>query len=157
MTDGDRREPLWASSLADQPQREPDVFVRWERDEPEPPPPRAEVARRPAGVWAWLAAAAALLLAAAVVSALTRGGSVAVVTVPSYWDDIPMTCRTARVAHGPRGIELFECRAPSGELPPGVYRSPDSQWSSDLTRQRALVDGIVISDDGVARGWAVYR
>ena len=68
-----------------------------------------------------------------------------------------MRCDTARIQQTGRALELFRCRATGGgTLPTGVYRSPRSQWTSDLTRIDARVNLIEIFPDGELVGWAAY-
>jgi hypothetical protein len=68
-----------------------------------------------------------------------------------------MTCETARFEQDARAFELFECHALDGAtLPYGVYETPESQWTSDLTRQNAIENVIVISREGQLKGMAVY-
>lgn len=151
MSDGDQRSPLWATSLA--PEREPEPG----RDDgaPDGPPP---VAAQPP--FNPRVAAVRLLVLAAIVglaAALAGRGSVTLAEVPSSWGPVPMTCDTARFEEEDRAVELFSCRATAGgTLPPGVYRSPASRWTSDLTRRDALVNEMVIAPDGDLTGVAVY-
>lgn len=160
MTGGDGRKPLWADSLADQPRADyDDVVIRVLEDEPEedvrPAPARRERApeRRRVPRWAVVAAAVMLLLAVA----FEGRGSITIEDAPSYWGDVPMRCDTVRLAAGDEAVEQFTCRAVGGRsLPPGLYRSPDARWNSDLTGQRARQSRIRISPDGEVTGWATY-
>jgi hypothetical protein len=159
------REPLWASSLARQPRAGDDVVATWERDddddddEPSPPPAPAPAAATVHDFWPQAIALGAALFAVLVLvaAALTSSGTLTVRDVSSGWDDVPMTCRTLRLEDGDRALEAFRCHAVgAGRLPPGVYRSPDSQWTSDITRRDALADAMRISRSGVLTGVAVY-
>ena len=156
MTEG--REPLWASSLADQPPRYDDVSVSWElEEEPKAPkapkPPKEPRDRRLLpGLLIVLGVVFAFALAA-----LTDGGTLAVDDLPSGWGDTPMICKTARIQDGGAAFEMFRCHAVGGGvLPPGVYRSPESQWTSDFTRRDARASEIRIGTDGEVHGWAAY-
>ena len=156
-------EPLWASSLKDQP-RHDDVTVHVVREEPGAPAPRP---RRPAPdapagdapfalrgiVLGTLAAVVVIALA----TLLADRGSLIVKDVPSSWGDVSMTCKTTRLEQDGHAFELFNCHADrGGTLPPGVYRSPESQWTSDLTRRDARANVIRITPDGQLYGWAAY-
>jgi hypothetical protein len=155
MTAGDKREPLWASSLADQPQRTCDA-VPPEPDEAQEAPPRpiAEPRVGPRAV-AFGGLAVTVMVVLAMLAA--DRGSFKVEDVPSFWEDIEMTCRTARLERDDRALEVFSCQAVrGGTLPPGIYRSPDAQWTSDLTRRDARANAIEISPDGELTGWATY-
>ena len=156
----DKREPLWADSLARQPERDfDDVSVRWEHDEPAavPKPPRTDEGdRRRVAFGPFLVGLVVLAALAWMVTASPRGG-LTVKDVPSAWGDVPMTCRTARLEQDGGAVEVFHCRAVGGgSLPPGTYRSPDSQWTSDITRVDARADVIEITPDGRVDGWAAY-
>jgi hypothetical protein len=152
------REPLWASGLASQPRPDYDVIVRVLDDEPDdeplgpqepqPSPPSRRV------VVAGAVAIVVLLLAIA-----TEGrGSLMIVDVPSGWGEVDMTCRTERLEEGDRAVERFWCRAIGGRpLPAGTYRSPGSQWTSDITRRDAEESWVRISRDGEVEGWATYK
>ena len=84
-------------------------------------------------------------------------GSLIIEDVPSGWGDVPMICDTERLADGDRAIERFWCRAVGGrELPTGTFRSPGSQWRSDITRLPAKRSLVRISEDGEVEGWAIY-
>ena len=156
MSGGDRYEPLWADSLADQPR--PDVIARVVEDEDDAPPPPPRPEDGPPGHLRALAFAALPLLAVmAVLLARESGGSLTVEDVPSFWNDIPMTCHTVRLEQDARAVEWFQCRAlGGGSLPPGLYESVDSRWRSDLTRERARSSRIRIAPDGKLVGRASY-
>lgn len=156
MTSGDDRPaPLWASSLAHQARREEAVA-----------PPAAEDAmatavHREIQLPVGQRAVALFLLAAVTVVALAASlaghNSMSVEDVPSYWGDVRMTCHTARFERDERALELFRCHAiGGGTLPPGVYASPDSIWTSDITRRNARLNAMRISPDGELTGWAAY-
>lgn len=156
MSRRDRPEPLWASSLADQRQPHDDVIVRVLEEEPEergerPAPPPKE--RRPARLAPGLLAALPL---AALVIALEGDGPA--IDLPSYWGDVPMTCKTLRLERNGRAGEWFGCRAlAGGRLPAGLYTPPESNWRSDVTRRSASDSRIRITRDGEVRGWALYE
>jgi hypothetical protein len=156
MTGGDQREPLWASSLADQPRPDYDdvtVRVLEEPDETASPPGDRQGAPR----WKLMVGALPAIAIVALAIALEDGGALTIAEVPSYWGDAPMTCDTVRFEQGERAVEWFSCRALAGRrLPPGLYRSPDSQWTSDITRLDARQNVIRISPEGKVVGWATY-
>jgi hypothetical protein len=147
---GDRHEPLWASSLADQPRREEDFA-------PVAPVKRAAPTRRRPGQGAAAVVAIVAVVAVLLMAPLAERSALLIEDVPSYWGDVQMTCHTARFADDDRALELFNCRAiDGGTLPPGVYGSPDDTWTSDITRRDARVNRIRISPDGALTGWAAY-
>jgi hypothetical protein len=77
--------------------------------------------------------------------------------LPSYWGSVEMTCATVRVEEDGRALEFFLCKAQgAGQLPPGDYRPPESNWRSDFDRRRATDHAIRISPNGVVLGWARY-
>jgi len=77
--------------------------------------------------------------------------------LPSYWGSVEMTCATARVEEDGRALEYFLCKAQgAGQLPPGDYRPPETNWRSDFDRRRATDHAIRISPNGVVLGWARY-
>lgn len=146
--------PLWADALAEQPDRGfDDVFAEIVPEEPEETPRDSPLSalRVPA------AFVTAVVLTAAAVATSTRDIDVTFTEVPSAWGQVPMECATTRLEQGPRALELFRCRAVgAGRLPPGRYGSPESQWTSDITRVDAVVSRIVIERSGQMEGWAVY-
>ena len=151
-----QHESLWAGSPAQQRHRLDDVVARWERDETPAPPPRRSHARQPVAPRTALGALAAIVVVALAI-ALPARDSLAVEDVASYWEDVPMTCHTARFEQGERALELFRCHAVGGgALPPGVYRSPDARWTSDITRRDAQANQMEISPGGELAGWAAY-
>jgi hypothetical protein len=154
MTGGDQREPLWASSLADQPRREEEPLrVRAPVEPQERPEPPPVTHGRPLIVLGALAAVTMVSLAIA----LAGDPWMTVEELPSAWGDVPMTCETMRLEQDERALEWFRCFAVGGgALPPGVYRSPVSQWTSDVTRRDAVVNEIEITPDGELTGWAAY-
>ena len=156
MTGGDQREPLWASSLADQPRREAEpARVRAPADSQERPAPSITREREGRPLVALGALAAVTIVALAI--ALAGDKWMTVEDLPSAWGDVPMTCETMRLEQGDRALEWFRCYAVGGgALPPGVYRSPVSQWTSDVTRRDAVVNEIEIAPDGELTGWAAY-
>jgi hypothetical protein len=156
MTGGDQRKSLWADPLADEPERESDVVARVLPDDPEPSPPRAHP-RKSVRPRAFALGMLGAIVVVALATAQAGGGSLAVDDVPSAWNEVPMTCKTARFEQGRRALELFRCHAlGGGTLPPGVYRSPDSLWTSDITRRDARANVMEISPEGELRGWAAY-
>ena len=77
--------------------------------------------------------------------------------LPSYWENVEMTCATVRVGEDGRALEYFLCKAQgAGRLPPGDYRPPETDWRSDFDRRRATDHAIRISPNGVVLGWARY-
>lgn len=158
MTGADPGGPLWASSLADQPRPDYDDVIVRVLEEPEEAGPTAPRERQPpAGRRTLLVGVLAWLGAVSLVIALERPGPLTIADVPSGWFDIPMTCHTVRLEREDGAEELFNCRALGGRrLPPGLYRSPRSQWTSDITRRDAKESRIRISPDGELVGWARY-
>ena len=159
MTGRKPPEPLWFNWKGDRDPPEHDdvtvrVLVEPEEDEEDGPSPAEQPReRRPALVLAALAALGIVLLAIG----LRDRTSLTIAHVPSFWTDVPMICHTGRVDEDGRGIEWFECRAVGDRpLPPGLYSTPESQWTSDLTREDARETRIRISPDGEVAGWAVY-
>jgi hypothetical protein len=138
-------EPLWAENLRRQPGRQPE----------EPAKPKSRPF--PAGL--------ALAIAALVISAVLLGvtvnahsSRVTFADLPSYWGSVEMTCATWRIEAGDGTLEVFRCRPRgSGELPPGTYRPPETNWNSDFDRRPAADHAIRISASGEVVGWAHYR
>jgi hypothetical protein len=140
--------PLWSGRLA-QPREDAydDVFAP--PPEPEEPPRRD---RRLAVATGILAVVAIVLLIVA-----SNLGTSQLRELASSWSGEPMRCTTARFERGDHAFELFACHAVAGgELPPGVYRTPETQWTSDLTRRDAFANVIEISPRGELSGWALY-
>jgi len=136
--------PLWAASLRREASPKPEAAPK-----PKPPSFRA----RPA------LAIAALVVFAVLLGVIVSDDSsrVTFAKLPSYWGSVEMTCATVRVEEDGRAIEYFLCRAQgAGELPPGEYRPPESNWRSDFDRRRATDHAIRISPNGVVLGWARY-
>jgi hypothetical protein len=160
MTGGDQREPLWASSLADQPRPNHDDGVVRVLDDPKeipPPPGDLQRVRRRRLILGVVAAIGLVALLISVRSTSEGRRWLTIQDVPSYWGDIPMMCHTVRLEQDERAVEWFWCRAVGGRrLPPGLYRSPDSQWTSDITRRPARQSRVRISRDGEVVGWATY-
>ena len=129
------------------------MIVRVLEEEPEEvPSPSSPRRRRPLV----LGTVGALGLVALVV-AQGGGGRLIAEEVPSGWGDVEMTCDTLRLEKDGRAIERFTCRALGGQpLPAGLYESPESQWTSDITRVQAKKSRIRISPDGEVEGWATY-
>jgi hypothetical protein len=145
--DDDREpyEPLWAESLRREASPKPEAAAK-----PKPPsfPPR------PA-----LAIVAVVVCAAVLVGAIVSDDSsrVTFANLPSYWESVEMTCATVRIEEDDRTIEIFRCKAQgAGQLPPGTYRPPETNWNSDFDRRRATDLTIRISPNGVVVGWALY-
>ena len=142
--DRERYEPLWAESLRREgsPKREAAA-------KPKPPPFRA----RPA------LAIMALVVFAVFLGVIVNDDSsrVTFADLPSYWGSVEMTCAAVRVEEDDRALEVFRCEAPgAGRLPPGDYRAPESNWSSDFDRRQSNGPAIRISPNGVVVGWARY-
>src|SRR3954464_2347256 len=71
------------------------------------------------------------------------------VDVSSYWNDVPLECRTTKVLLGDQDVEWFRCRdLTSLRPPPGRYRSPGTLWYSDVDGRPAVKHDIVISPAG---------
>ena len=144
--DDDREpyEPLWLESL----RREAS------------PKPEAAAKRKPP----WFPSRPALAIVALVVfgvllSVIVSDDSsrVTFAKLPSYWGSVEMTCATVRVEEDDRALEFFRCNAQgAGQLPPGDYRPPETNWRSDFDRRRATDHAIRISRNGVVLGWAHY-
>lgn len=152
MPEAPRTSSLWADSPAEQPgDAYLDIFR--ERDAAPPvAPPSDERATR--ALFLGMGCLTAVLLIAL---NLADRGSFTVARTPSAWGDIPMTCEAVRVQRQGAAIELFSCRAvDAGRLPPGLYRSPQSRWTSDITRRDAFANMIRIAPGGRMNGWAVY-
>ena len=161
------RRSLWADYQEEEPQPGADrARVLWSGHEDEPevadeavrePAPPSDIVTQPLRPAAVAFGAIAAIFVVALATTLPGRGTLAVGEVPSYWERIPMRCETARIQQPDRAIELFRCRAlAGGRLPPGVYRSPGSQWTSDITRRDARANVIRIGPDGELRGWAIY-
>jgi hypothetical protein len=89
---------------------------------------------------------------------LGREAHVVTAGVPSYWEQIPLTCETSRIEAGSRTLEWFTCRHEpgTGRPAPGRYDERDTSWYSDVDRRRARIHDIVVARSGVVRGWAGY-
>ena len=144
--EGDREpyKPLWAESLRREASPKPEAAAK-----PKPPSFRS----RPALAIVALVAFAGLL-------GVIVGDDPSRVTfaeLPSYWGSVEMTRATVRVGEERRALEFFLCKAQgAGQLPPGDYRPPDTNWRSDFDRRGATDHAIRISPNGVVLGWARY-
>jgi hypothetical protein len=136
--------PLWAESLRRGASPKPEAAAN-----PKPPSFRA----RPA-----LAIVALIMLGVLLGVIVSDDPSrVTFAELPSYWGSVEMTCATARVEEDGRALEYFLCKAQgAGQLPPGDYRPPETNWRSDFDRRRATDHAIRISPNGVVLGWARY-
>ena len=156
MTRRRRYKPLWADLPPDEPDPYADVSMQWtvEEGEPEQVDSAPQEPPRPRQI----GSVAALALAGVVVALAARAGNTfSAETVPSAWGDIAMRCDTMRLKSGAKAVEAFSCRATDGsQLPPGRYESPETQWTSDITREDALTSVIEISGDGELNGVATY-
>ena len=144
--DDDREpyEPLWAESLRREASPKPEIPAK-----PKPP----SFPARPALAIVALVAFAVLL--GVIVSAHSSRFTFA--DLPSYWGSVKMTCATVRIEEDDRTLEIFRCHAPgAGQLPPGAYRPPESNWNSDFDRRLAADHAIRISPTGEVLGWALY-
>ena len=144
--DDDREpyEPLWAESLRREPSPKPEAAAN-----PKPP----SFPARPA------LAIVALVVLAVLLGVIVSDDSsrVTFADLPSYWGSVEMTCATVRVEEEGRALEFFFCKAHgAGQLPPGDYRPPETNWRSDFDRRRATDHAIRISPNGVVLGWARY-
>jgi hypothetical protein len=137
-------EPLWLESLRRTPSPKPDAPAK-----PKPP-------SFPAGpALAILALVAFAVLLGVIVNA--HSSRVTFADLPSYWGSVKMTCATIRIEEDDRTLEFFRCNAQgAGQLPPGAYRPPETNWNSDFDRRRATDHAIRISPTGVVLGWALY-
>ena len=136
--------PLWAESLRREASPKPEAAAK-----PKPP----SFPSRPA------LAIVALVVFAVLLGAIVSDDSsrVTFANLPSYWESVEMTCATVRVDEDGRALEFFFCKAQgAGQLPPGDYRPPESNWRSDFDRRRATDHAIRISPTGEVRGWALY-
>ena len=144
--DDDREpyEPLWAESLRRTASPKPEAPAK-----PKPP-------SFPAGpVLAIVALVAFAVLLGVIVSA--HSSRVTFDDLPSYWGSVEMTCATVRIEEDDRTFEFFRCNAQgAGQLPPGAYRPPGTNWNSDFDRRRATDHAIRISPTGEVLGWALY-
>lgn len=154
-----RSKPLWADGLAEQPEPDyDDVIVRVLEEEESEDAPAPARRGAPQGRRAFVIAAVAAAAIVGLAAALAPRTAFTLDDVPSFWGDVPMTCKTARFAQDERAVEFFWCRATSGEsLPPGLYESPESSWTSDITRRPARSSRIRITPDGEVAGWATYQ
>ena len=137
-------EPLWAESLRRTRSPKPEAAA-----EPKPP-------LLPAGpALAIVAVVAVAVLVGAIVSA--DSDRVTFANLPSYWESVEMRCATVRIEEDDRTLEFFRCKAQgAGQLPPGAYRPPETNWNSDFDRRLATDHEIRISPNGVVLGWARY-
>jgi len=137
-------EPLWAESLRRTGSPRPEAPAK-------PTPPSF-----PAGP---ALAIVALVAFAVLLGVIVSGQSsrVTIADLPSYWENVEMTCATVRIEEDDRTFEFFRCNAEgAGQLPPGAYRPPETNWRSDFDRRRATDHAIRISPTGEVRGWALY-
>ena len=142
--DRERYEPLWAESL---------------RKEPSPKPEAAARPKKLPSFRAGLALAIVALVAFAALGATDSddSGGVTFANLPSYWGSVEMRCATVRIERNDRTLEIFRCKAQgAGQLPPGAYRPPETNWNSDFDRRPATDHAIRISPNGVVLGWALY-
>ena len=136
--------PLWAESLRREASPKPEAA-------PNPKPPSVQANPGLAIV--------ALVVFGVLLSVIVSDDSsrVTFADLPSYWGSVEMTCATVRVEEDGRALELFFCKAQgAGQLPPGDYRPPETNWRSDFDRRRATDHAIRISPNGVVLGWARY-
>ena len=144
--DDDREpyEPLWAESLRREGSPKPEAPAK-----PKPP-------SFPAGpALAIVALVAFAVLLGVIVSA--DSSRVTFADLPSYWGSVEMTCATVRIEEDDRTLEFFRCNAQgAGQLPPGDYRPPETNWNSDFDRRPATDHAIRISPTGEVFGWALY-
>src|SRR5262245_34880644 len=118
-------DPLWAESLRREGSPKQEAAAK-----PKPP----SFGTRPALAIVALVVCA-VLLGAIVSDDLSR---VTVADLPSYWGSVEMTCATVRVEEDDRALEFFRCKAQgAGQLPPGDYRPPETNWNSDFDRRPA--------------------
>ena len=138
--------PLWAESLRREASPKPEPAAK-----PKPPSFQA----RPALAIGALVVFGALL--SVIVSDDSDSSRVTFARLPSYWGSVEMTCATVRIEEDDRTIEMFRCKAQgAGQLPPGSYRPPETNWNSDFDRRPATDHAIRISPKGVVLGWARY-
>jgi hypothetical protein len=137
-------EPLWAESLRREASPKPEAPAK---------PKRPSFPARPA--LAIVAVVAVAVLVGAIVS--DDSDRVTFANLPSYWESVEMRCATLRIEEDDRTLEFFRCKAEgAGQLPPGTYRPPETNWNSDFDRRRATDLKIRISPTGVVVGWALY-
>jgi hypothetical protein len=144
--DDDREpyEPLWAESLRREPSPKPEGPAK---------PKRPSFPAKP--VVALVAVVAVAVLLGVILT--DHSGRVTFANLPSYWESVEMTCATVRIEEDDRTLEYFRCKAQgAGQLPPGAYRPPETNWNSDFDRRRATDHRIRISPTGVVLGWALY-
>ena len=137
--------PLWAESLRREASPKPEAAAN-----PKPPSFQANPAL----------AIVALVVFGVLLSVIVNDDSsrVTFAKLPSYWGSVAMTCATVRVEGDGRAREYFFCKAQgAGQLPPGTYRPPETNWNSDFDRRRATDVTIRISPTGVVVGWALYK
>ena len=137
-------EPLWAESLRREASPRPEAAAK-----PKPP----SFPARP------VLAIVALVVFAVLLGVIVSDDSSRVTfdDLPSYWGSVEMTCATLRIEEDDRTLEFFRCNAQGdGQLPPGAYRPPETNWNSDFDRRRATDHVIRISPTGKLVGWALY-
>ena len=142
--DRERYEPLWAESLRREASSKPETAAK-----PKPP----SFPARPA------LAIVALVVFAVLLGVIVSDDSsrTTFADLPSYWGSVEMTCATVRIEEDDRTLEFFRCKAQNaGQLPPGAYRPPETNWNSDFDRRPATDHAIRISPNGVVLGWALY-
>jgi hypothetical protein len=137
-------EPLWAEGLRRKPALKPEA------------PAKPKTPSFPAGpALAIVALVAFGVLFGVIVSA--QFSRVTIADLESYWGNVEMTCATVRIEEDHRTLEAFRCHAQgAGQLPPGAYRPPESNWNSDFDRRPAADHAIRISPTGEVLGWALY-
>ena len=136
--------PLWAESLRRGASPKPEAAAK-----PKPPSFRA----RPA------LAIVALIMFGVLLGVIVSDdpSRVTFAELPSYWGSVEMRCATVRIERNDRTLEIFRCKAQgAGQLPPGAYRPPETNWNSDFDRRRATDYAIRISPTGKVLGWALY-
>jgi len=136
--------PLWAESLRREGSPKSEAAAK-----PKPPSVRASPAL----------AIVALVMFGVLLGVIVSDdpSRVTFAELPSYWGNVEMTCATVRVGEDGRALEYFLCKAQgAGQLPPGDYRPPETNWRSDFDRRPATDHAIRISPNGVVLGWARY-
>jgi len=138
-------EPLWAEGLRRKPALKPEA------------PAKPEAPSFPAGPALAMVAVVACGVLFGVIFSAQSSSRFTIADLESYWGNVEMTCATVRIEEDDRALEIFRCHAQgAGQLPPGTYRPPESNWNSDFDRRPAADHAIKISPTGEVLGWALY-
>jgi len=138
-------EPLWAEGLRGKPAPKREA------------PAKPKTPSFPAGPALAIVALVAFGVLFGVSVSARSSSRVTIADLESYWGNVEMTCATVRIQEDDRTVEIFRCHEQgAGQLPPGAYRPPESNWNSDFDRRPAADHAIKISPTGEVLGWALY-